>query len=380
MEVLKPWQFGYNLDYLKSIEKMFDSYNSLLSSPFSKFKKNNISSALRQSELDIVHNWTTEAVGYIYTSLASVKSSINMYSNGVLLATKLPLDRTVYCFAHNKSFYNDALMIEKLREYKENTFLFTIADDIKQQDIVLHSNFKPIGSKFNSFGDIFTVYYRGENRSWPTYNSNQLITISKLNIEVPISTIDNLLKVINSLALNYTNHYSNYNSKNSWSALSLRGFLNDSSHIEKPAVMNKSYFKTNKDISFQIQDTSLKTSFEPYISQILDLLPGDKERVRFMRLSPAGGELTRHTDQTDKDLGINSNQLMRIHIPLVTNDRVIFTSYNVANKPTVVNMKIGNAYYLDIRKPHTAINGGNEDRIHLVIDVFANDQLLSLLT
>ena len=32
----------------------------------------------------------------------------------------------------------------------------------------------------------------------------------------------------------------------------------------------------------------------------------------------------------------------------------------------------GELWYLDIRKPHTAINGGDENRIHLVIDIRCN--------
>jgi aspartyl/asparaginyl beta-hydroxylase (cupin superfamily) len=42
-------------------------------------------------------------------------------------------------------------------------------------------------------------------------------------------------------------------------------------------------------------------------------------------------------------------------------------------------MKTGEAWFLDTRKPHRAINGGEEDRIHLVIDVVANESVRSLL-
>ena len=35
-------------------------------------------------------------------------------------------------------------------------------------------------------------------------------------------------------------------------------------------------------------------------------------------------------------------------------------------------MKVGNLYYLDIRKPHQAVNKGDEDRLHLVVDVRSN--------
>ena len=47
--------------------------------------------------------------------------------------------------------------------------------------------------------------------------------------------------------------------------------------------------------------------------------------------------------------------------------------------PEVTNMAVGEAWYLDTRKPHQAINGGDTDRIHLVVDVQSNDKLLALL-
>jgi hypothetical protein len=38
-------------------------------------------------------------------------------------------------------------------------------------------------------------------------------------------------------------------------------------------------------------------------------------------------------------------------------------------------MKEGDVWFLDTRKAHQAINGGNEERIHLVIDVRVEENL-----
>jgi len=43
-------------------------------------------------------------------------------------------------------------------------------------------------------------------------------------------------------------------------------------------------------------------------------------------------------------------------------------------------MKEGELWYLDIRKPHMAVNNGDETRIHLVVDIEANDECRRLLT
>ena len=50
-----------------------------------------------------------------------------------------------------------------------------------------------------------------------------------------------------------------------------------------------------------------------------------------------------------------------------------FTSWDMYGRKHTVNMKEGELWYLDIRKPHTAINNGEQTRIHLVVDVEAND-------
>ena len=46
---------------------------------------------------------------------------------------------------------------------------------------------------------------------------------------------------------------------------------------------------------------------------------------------------------------------------------------------STVNMKVGECWYMDMRKPHRVINGGDEIRTHLVIDVEANDKVRGLL-
>jgi hypothetical protein len=38
-------------------------------------------------------------------------------------------------------------------------------------------------------------------------------------------------------------------------------------------------------------------------------------------------------------------------------------------------MKEGECWFLDTRKPHQAINGGTEERIHLVVDVLTEKEL-----
>jgi hypothetical protein len=103
-------------------------------------------------------------------------------------------------------------------------------------------------------------------------------------------------------------------------------------------------------------------------------------RIRFMKLKSGNGELDRHTDLVDTDSGVGNGKLMRIHFPIVTNDRVMFESWELTGNKQCVNMKVNEAWLLDTRKPHRAVNEGEEDRVHLVIDVVANSNVRTLLT
>ena len=177
----------------------------------------------------------------------------------------------------------------------------------------------------------------------------------------------------------FTNHYSNYNAKGSWSALSLRGYRSDPAFITKPIEMNKKWKAENPDsLEWQIEDTPLRAQF-PEVENLLKQLPGEKHRIRFMRLKPKGGELRRHTDLVDPDQGIADGKLARIHIPIVTNDKVLFQNWDWDGNGDPINMKEAEAWYLDVRKPHRAVNGGEDYRIHLVIDVVSNPALRELM-
>ena len=142
--------------------------------------------------------------------------------------------------------------------------------------------------------------------------------------------------------------------------------------------MSKKWKKENEEINFSLQDTKLRKDF-PEVEQILSYFKAVPHRIRFMNLSPLGGELQRHTDQVDPNAGVTDNKLMRVHIPIVTNDRVIFEQWDCEGHNVKIHMGIGECWYIDVRKPHRAVNDGDSLRTHLVIDFEANKYLRNLL-
>lgn len=72
--------------------------------------------------------------------------------------------------------------------------------------------------------------------------------------------------------------------------------------------------------------------------------------------------------------GAGSNQRVhKIHVPLVTNPDAMF----LVDDETF-HLEAGSAYEVNNIKSHGAANGGSEDRIHFIFEVFEGDYLAEL--
>lgn len=101
----------------------------------------------------------------------------------------------------------------------------------------------------------------------------------------------------------------------------------------------------------------------PYFKEIIDSFDCPKETVRLLSLSP-GSYIKEHKDA---DGGYEDN-FFRVHIPIQTNEKVIFR----LNGQTL-SMKPGECWYANFNLPHYVSNEGENDRIHLVLDCLRND-------
>jgi quercetin dioxygenase-like cupin family protein len=103
-----------------------------------------------------------------------------------------------------------------------------------------------------------------------------------------------------------------------------------------------------------------------YFQAVIAAFACEVRSVRLMRLTP-GSIIKEHTDL---DLGVESGTA-RIHIPVTTNPGVEF----LLNRQRV-EMKEGQVWYLRLGDPHAVANRGATDRVHLVLDLIANDWLM----
>ena len=350
---MKAWQLGYELDTLIEWTNKFEDYNKFCYSPFSKAKKNGMATSLSKGNLyeqnEMVYEMRT----------AKTTSRVKMFGAGPEIAEVHKGEKIITKLSNGKS--------DILKTIEEPVWCHIFEEDENNKNAVLNAGFKKIGTKVSTFSDIIGVYYKGGRKFIPVPETEN-INIVQTRLEFDHNIIDELVDKLLTMNLEYTNHNSNYNRKQSWKALSLLGHEEDSTFVDK-----------HLDGLHPIVQTDLYKKLEPLVKHFLNQLPGRFDRVRFMTLKPGGGELARHTDQTDPTWGTTDEKMVRFHIPLKTNDKVIFTSWNNDGIKCVHSMGKGECWFLDTRRPHTAINGGDDIRIHLVADVWANEDIRRLL-
>jgi mannose-6-phosphate isomerase-like protein (cupin superfamily) len=105
-----------------------------------------------------------------------------------------------------------------------------------------------------------------------------------------------------------------------------------------------------------------------YVPKVTSAFACELETVRFLKLG-AGSSIREHRDYM---LNIEDG-VARIHIPVVTDPRVVFILGGER-----VDMRPGEAWYLDFNRPHSVRNESTIDRVHLVIDCIVNEWMRSL--
>ncbi|MDN3653151.1 aspartyl/asparaginyl beta-hydroxylase domain-containing protein [Thalassotalea ponticola] len=123
----------------------------------------------------------------------------------------------------------------------------------------------------------------------------------------------------------------------------------------------------NNDFKGPIKETQALQQL-PYIRQVLASFNQVFGRSRLMALEP-GCQVPEHTD-----INYHWYNRVRIHIPIVTTEQVIFYC---ADKQ--VHMGAGECWIFDSWKQHKVVNNSNVRRIHLVIDTHGDSKFWQLV-
>ena len=156
---------------------------------------------------------------------------------------------------------------------------------------------------------------------------------------------------------NWLNHYDSTLSRD-WKALLLVSIHGEMFDAESQRGSN----------DYSIMQRTPLVQKMPYFESILNAFKTQQGRVRILKLSPGAG-IALHRDIGYEAANFAVGQV-RLHIPIYTNDKVVFF---VGGEE--IKMKPGRLYYVNFDKPHYVSNKGNSDRLHLVLDLQVNDWL-----
>lgn len=187
-----------------------------------------------------------------------------------------------------------------------------------------------------------------------------------------------LLADIERFGETWAQHYSSYNKRRSWTAVSLRGYSDDPNFIPKPAEMSRAWKEEHPELLKAEARWTPAAAALPRLRQLAERIAPFTDRVRLMRLA-GGGELTRHADITDREAGVQEGKLLRLHVPLRTDFGVRFHGWSARGQLRSQHFGAGSLFYLDQRKPHRVSNDSGVDRIHLVIDAWSTPELRARL-
>ena len=201
--------------------------------------------------------------------------------------------------------------------------------------------------------------------------------MKKLSViqELPIDPVDyNFAGVLDYIDnTKFSRVKTKYSKGDDWTAISLRGYGEGPLDILKPNVLKSGVNEQSK-----LQNTTLMNTMGfGVIRDVMGMIPAEFERVRLMKIK-ANSSIGKHSDKIDKDFGLEDGNIVRIHVPIRTNDQVEFYLWEKREKLTNY-LQVGHFYYVDVRAPHAVTNNSDVDRIHLVMDVYVNGGIRELL-
>lgn len=152
-------------------------------------------------------------------------------------------------------------------------------------------------------------------------------------------------------------HFNTFTYEGDWSGVALRSV----GGVAKQLYPDPTATEDFADTAYLKSCPGALAALESFDCQLLS--------ARFLKLA-AGAIIREHRDL---NLGYEDGEL-RVHVPVRTNPDVEFL---LQGRP--IEMREGEAWYLDLNLPHAVTNRGESDRVHLVVDCVVNEWVGSLL-
>lgn len=228
------------------------------------------------------------------------------------------------------------------------------------------------------------VFALGGDQSVSVYADHDLATATEVPLSPGRIELLDMLEEVEGLT-GFRDDWPLY-SDGSWGALCLKGFYpDDPGRDMKPVEMNKKWQSEHPDeLGLECTWTKLAADCPAIMGWLtgIEQWKTGMERVRLLQMSGRngkGGSLTRHTDIADKAMGTADGQIVRFHLPLVTDPAIQLHTWDLSGVKTSTHLRAGAVYYLDARKPHAVTNPTGVDRVHLVVDVVCSPAIRELI-
>jgi hypothetical protein len=405
-ESAPDWARGYELEDLKRITTLFNGHDEgLLHGPFDRYRDRDAANDLRNGWLKlgprnderlpewacVVRELDRKQPVRDFTGVRVTLSPGTLYCTRMAFADEID---AVSILAQLRA-HNGPIAIECWQEHPDERALVSrlrtinVTDQPGDERVGRGMRLAAVKIKESSAMRGLWLSHDIPDPHWASrtgerytpYPKHEVLGLAQLPLALPqnaILTLSSHPTVCDGGA--YGAHHASNATDDAWTALALRGFYDEPERIEKPAEMDRRWKNEYaQDLDREPRDTPLRAALGAAVEKILAALPcAGFERIRLMRLVP-GGELSRHTDIGDPDAGASQGNVVRVHIPLISNEGCVFRSWGLDGKTSSMVMRPGTAAYLDVRKPHAAVNVGDTPRVHLVMDCYANEATVEML-
>lgn len=372
---MKPWQQGFELEDLKKMAAPFRASNAKhVYSAFGLVRERDVAAALSRGRF--MSNLGAAAI----VRPLRHGQTVNLFGT---LSQRLPAGTIMIDDVGYYSLGALSSLLDSIRDQSDGAA--RLAADVFQEDRGLVATLKKkglsyVGSKIMAGSEIKALYLDNAI-AFKLPELEQMVLKEVRPGFATESEVDYIAREIAAYGATkpWAQHYSSYNKRHSWTAFALRGYVaDDPGFIIKPAEMSRRWKEDHHELLQAVPAFTPAAEHFPVALRVAGRIPGQKDRIRFMRLA-VEGELTRHADITDREAGVSPGMVVRLHIPIRTRPGVEFRAWRLNGQMETQQLKEGGLYYLDQRKPHAVVNASGRDRVHLVVDARCDYELISWL-
>ena len=227
-----------------------------------------------------------------------------------------------------------------------------------------------LSSKVTAVGsEVRGIWYSGDTKQ-KGFQPYEDLKIKKMNIS---SITNKECKELVSDIINYQE------ALNSWSYDGING--NYGGPEKTWSTIEIVPINPNSEIDYKIIDNL------PKLKKIIeDITTVEKcTWIVITRVEPKKGIIMRHSDighdswdyQTKN--GLKLGQSLRVHFPLQVDNDCVFTQVGIDGIEEDYNLKVGEYYYMDKRKPHWVVNNSDNFRFHVIMDLECEQKHLDSL-